>query len=87
MDLAALPAGAGEHSWDRGLQPGVSVGDDEAHPAEATVLEAAQECGPEHLVLGVADIDAEHLAVTVHGDAGGHDDGAETIRWLILALM
>ena len=51
--------------WDRGLQPGVSVGDDQAHPGEATILEAAQERGPEHFVLGVADIDAEHLAVTV----------------------
>ena len=71
MDLAALPAGAGEHSWDRGLQPGVSVGDHQAHTAEATQLQRAQEAPPEHFVLGVADVDAEHFSFTDGGDPGG----------------
>jgi hypothetical protein len=36
----------------------------------------AQERGPEHFVLRVADVDAEHLPVTVAGHPGGHQDGA-----------
>ena len=45
-------------------------------PSRPRSLEAAQERGPEHLVFGVADVDAEHLAVPVDGHRGGHDDGA-----------
>ena len=60
--------------WDRRFQPGMGVGDDQAHAAEAPVSQAAEERGPEHLVLGVADIDAEHLPIPVRGHAGGHDD-------------
>ena len=37
--------------------------------------QAAQEAGPERLVLAVAEVDAEDLPVTTGGDAGGHDDG------------
>ena len=73
MDLAALPARPGEHPGDRGLQPGVGVGDHQAHPAEAPVLEAAEERGPEHLVFAVTDVDAEHLAVAVDRHRGGDD--------------
>lgn len=36
----------------------------------------SEERGPEHLVLAVADVDAEHLPVLVGGDAGGDHDGA-----------
>ena len=36
----------------------------------------SEERGPEHLVLAVADVDAEHLPVAVGGHTGGHDHGA-----------
>jgi hypothetical protein len=39
MNLAALPAGPVEHPGNRGLQPGMGVGDDQAHPGQAPVLE------------------------------------------------
>ena len=76
VDLAALPRRAGEHAGDRRLQAGVRVGDHEAHTGQSSISEGAQERGPEHFVFGVADVDAEHLAVAVDGDRGGHDDGA-----------
>ena len=37
------------------------IGDDEAHPAEPTGLERAEEAAPEHFVLAVADVEAEDL--------------------------
>src|SRR5512132_1934534 len=41
VDAAALP-GAAEHLADRLLQPGVRVGDDELHAAEAALYERAE---------------------------------------------
>jgi hypothetical protein len=38
-----------------------------AAPRQAAVLEVAQELGPEQLVLGVADVDAQDLTVAVGG--------------------
>jgi hypothetical protein len=54
----------------------VSIGDDEPHPAQAAVFQRSQERGPEHLVFRVADVDTEHLAVTVGGHARGHHDSS-----------
>jgi len=48
---------------------GVLIGDDEFHAAEAALAQALEEAAPEHLVLGVADVDAEHLTFTGSGDA------------------
>ena len=42
-------------------------------PVEAAGAQALQERGPERAVLGVADVDAEHLAVAGRGDPGGDD--------------
>ena len=39
VDPAALPGGADEHRGDRGLQPGVGIGDDQLDPAEAAGLQ------------------------------------------------
>ena len=86
VDLAALPGGAGEHPGDRGLQPGVGVGDHQPHAAEAPVSQRAQERGPEHLVFAVADIDAEHFTVAVDGDRGGDDDGAGDDAMVVAGL-
>ena len=59
----------------RGDQPGVLVGDDQPDPGQAALLQPGQERPPEHLVLAVADVQAEDLAAPVGGDAGGDHDG------------
>jgi hypothetical protein len=41
----------------------VSVGDDEAETGETGVVESGEELAPERLVLRVADVDTERLAV------------------------
>ncbi len=51
VDLAALPAGTGEHSGDRGFQAGVGVGDNPPHPGQAPILQRREERCPEHFVL------------------------------------
>lgn len=55
VDPAALPTGARQHLFDGLGQPGVGVGDDQAHPAQTPGPQRAEELGPEHLVLAVAD--------------------------------
>jgi len=59
---AALPRAA-EHLRDRGLEPGVRVGDDQLHPRQATLDQAAEEAAPEGFGLGLADIQADHFTV------------------------
>jgi hypothetical protein len=54
----------------------VRVADDEADAVEAAVDQPAEELGPEGLILGVADIDAEDLAVAVRATAGRDHDRA-----------
>jgi hypothetical protein len=73
MDPTALPRRAGQDPTDGVLQAFVGVADDQLHPRQATALERAEECRPAGLVLAVADIDAEHFAGAVDGDAERHD--------------
>ena len=70
---AALP-GAAEHLGDRLLQALVGVGDAEPHAVQAAGQETAQELAPEGLGLGLADVDADHLAASrlVHA-VGDHE--------------
>src|SRR4051794_16815943 len=58
---AALPAAA-EDLRDRGLQPGVRVGDRQLHADQAAFDQAPEKAGPERLGLGLADVDREDLA-------------------------
>jgi Histidine kinase-like ATPase domain len=58
---AALPAAA-EDLRDRGLQPGMRVGDGQLHADQAALDQTTQEAGPERLGLGLPDIDREDLA-------------------------
>jgi hypothetical protein len=62
VDGAALP-GAAEHLGDRLLQAGVSIGDDQSDTGQSALDQAAQEAAPERLRLGLADVEADHLAV------------------------
>ena len=59
---------------DRGLEAEVVVGDHQLHPGQAAGSQRPQERGPEGAVLGVADVDAEDLAVAGGGDTGGDHD-------------
>ena len=61
VDPAALVPDALEDPAEGGDQAGVLVGDDQPHPGQAALLQGAQEAAPEHLVLGVADVEAEDL--------------------------
>ena len=54
--------GAAEHLGDRRLQAGVGVGDGQLHAGQAAGDQAAQELAPERLGLGLADVEADHLA-------------------------
>jgi hypothetical protein len=53
----------------------VLVGDDQLHPGQATLLQGAQKPAPKHLVLRIADVDAEDLPAAAGGHPGGHHDG------------
>src|SRR5262245_32898834 len=81
VDGAALP-GTVERLRDRRLQAGVRIGDDQLHPAQAALDQAAQEAAPEWLRFALADIEADHLPVAglVHRirehERLGHDPAA-----------
>ena len=64
VDAAALPASS-ENLGDGGLQPLVSVGDDELDAAQAAPRQLAQELVPERLGFRGADVEPEHLAPAV----------------------
>ncbi|MBB6547063.1 hypothetical protein HD593_001858 [Nonomuraea rubra] len=72
MGAAALPARARQGGADRLDQAAVRVGDDQLHPGQAAGDQAAQERQPTGAVLGRGDLQAEHLALAVGVDAGGH---------------
>ena len=44
------------------------IGDDQLHASQPAGLQRAQEPGPKHLVLTVADIEAEDFAASIGGD-------------------
>jgi len=73
MDPTTLPAGL-QDLGDGRLDALVAVADDELHTAQATAVQAAQELRPEGLGLRSADLQAQHLAVTVGVHADGHYD-------------
>jgi hypothetical protein len=74
VDSASLMGRALEAAFEGGDEAGVLVGDDEPNPGQAASFERGEEAAPEHLVLAVADVEAEDLAATVGGDPSGHDD-------------
>src|SRR3954471_20276603 len=67
--------GALEGPLQGGDQAGVLVGDHEFDSAQAAFLQAGQEGPPEHLVLAVADVEAEDLPVAVGADTASHHHG------------
>jgi len=75
VHAAALPAAALAATGDRLLETGVGVADHQLHACEAAFPQAPQESGPERLVLDVAHLDPQHLALARSGDADRHDRG------------
>jgi hypothetical protein len=41
---------------------------------QAAFLQGAQEAAPEHLIFGIAHIDAQHFTIAGGGDSGGDHD-------------
>ena len=76
MDPASLPAGPGQHRADGLLKAGVGIGDDQLHAGQPACLERAQERGPEGAVLADSHVQAQDLAATIGGHAGGNHDRA-----------
>jgi hypothetical protein len=52
----AAPPRAAQRAGDRRLQPRVVVGDGEAHPAQAALLQPSEELDPEGARLDLADV-------------------------------
>ena len=63
VDPAALMGGPLEAAPDGVHQPGVLVRNDQLHAGEASGAQGPQEATPEHLVFGVADVEAQDLSV------------------------
>jgi hypothetical protein len=70
VDGAALPATA-QHLRDRGLEAGMGVGDAQLDAVQPTGPQASQERPPEGLGLGLAHVQADHLAAAAVVDAVG----------------
>ena len=63
VGAAALPAGPSEHRGDGVLQPLVSIGGYQLHPAEAPSGQRPQEGQPERAVLAGAHVHAQDLTL------------------------
>ena len=74
VDPAALMGGPLEATPDGVHQPGVLVRNDQLHTGEASGAQGAQEAPPEHLVFGIADVEAQDLSVPVGSDPRRDDD-------------
>ena len=72
MGAAALPAGTGKHRCDGVLQPLVSIGDDQFHPAETPSGQRPQEGQPEGAVLAGAHVHAQDLTLPFGIDPRRH---------------
>ena len=82
MGAAALPAGSSKHRGDGVLQPLVSIGGNQFHPAEAPSGQRPQEGQPEGAVLAGAHVQAQNLTLPFgidprrHHHADVHDAAA-----------
>src|SRR3954452_5792683 len=84
MHPTPLKAGM-EHLAGRGAQALMVIGDHQLDAAQAAVGQRTQEALPEHLRLGGARGDTEHLAPTIRVHANsdyrrGRDDAASLAR-------
>jgi len=75
VDPAALPARALHRGRDRLDEAAVGVADDQLKAAQATVLELAQQLGPEGFGLAVSDLAAQDFPSAVGTHPSGDHDG------------
>ena len=75
MDPTPLVRDALEAAPQPRDQARVLVADDQLQSGQAALLERGHEAFPEHLVLAVADVEAEDLAPSGCGGAGGDNHG------------
>ena len=82
VSAAALPAGPSEHRGDGVLQPLVSIGGNQFHPAEPSGRQRPQEGQPERAVLAGPHVHAQDLTLPFgidprrHHHADVHDAAA-----------
>ena len=74
VNATALPSGI-QHLSDGGLDAFVGIRDHQLDATQAAAGQLAQECRPERLGLGGADIHAENLAPAIAVDANRNDHG------------
>ena len=72
VSAAALPAGSSKHRGDDVLQPLVSIGGYQFHPAETASRQRAQEGQPERTILAGAHVQAQNLTLPVSIDPRRH---------------
>ena len=72
MGAAALPAGSSKHRGDGVLQPLVSIGGCQFHPAEPSSRQRPQEGQPERAVLAGAHVHTQDLTLPVGIDPRRH---------------
>ena len=72
MGAAALPAGSSKHRGDGVLQPLVSIGGCQFHPAEPSSRQRPQEGQPERAVLAGTHVHAQDLTLPVGIDPRRH---------------
>ena len=72
MGAAALPAGSSKHRGDGVLQPLVSIGGYQFHPAEPSSRQRPQEGQPERAVLAGAHVHTQDLTLPVGIDPRRH---------------
>ena len=72
MGAAALPAGSSKHRGDGVLQPLVSIGGCQFHPAEPSSRQRPQEGQPEGAVLAGTHVHAQDLTLPVGIDPRRH---------------
>ena len=72
MSAAALPAGSSKHRGDGVLQPLVSIGGDQFHPAEAPSGQRPQEGQPERAVLAGPHVHTQDLTLPFGIDPRRH---------------
>jgi hypothetical protein len=76
MNAAALPGCSLAAAGNGFLEAGMGVADYQLHAREPALSQAAQEGGPEGLVLTVTHFDPQHLPLACRGNAYRHDHGS-----------
>src|SRR6266571_5500646 len=75
MDPATLPRGSGDDLRDRLTQALVRIRDHQAHPFQPSLDQAPKERNPELVILALAGLNSQDVALTGLGDPDRDDRG------------